>query len=103
MRILFAALLLICSIAAQAQLAPPVPNVAAKSWLLLDSGLNQTLASSNPDTHIEPASLTKLMTAYVTFSALRQGTLKGSQTIPVSQRAWKAEGSRMFIEPNRPV
>jgi D-alanyl-D-alanine carboxypeptidase (penicillin-binding protein 5/6) len=52
---------------------------------------------------VPPASLTKLMTAYLTFSALKQKSLKPDQVIPVSTRAWKAEGSRMFIEPNRPV
>src|SRR5262249_16817031 len=60
-------------------------------------------AGRNPDERIEPASLTKLMTAYVVFSALRNSTLSPSQTVPVSERAWKAGGSRMFIEPGKPV
>ena len=52
---------------------------------------------------MEPASLTKLMTAYLTFAALRQGVITLDPGVPVSERAWRAEGSRMFIEPNTPV
>ena len=55
------------------------------------------------DERVEPASLTKLMTAYITFAALREGRIKPDQVIPVSEYAWKAPGSRMFIEPKRPV
>ena len=82
---------------------PQAPNIAAKSYLLLDTQSGQVLVSQKADDRIEPASLTKLMTAYLTFSALREKKLELSQTVPVSQKAWKAEGSRMFIEPNRPV
>jgi D-alanyl-D-alanine carboxypeptidase (penicillin-binding protein 5/6) len=77
--------------------------VAAKSFILLDYHSQQALASQNPAGRIEPASLTKLMTAYLTFSALKQKQIQASQTVPVSDYAWKAEGSRMFIEPRRPV
>jgi D-alanyl-D-alanine carboxypeptidase (penicillin-binding protein 5/6) len=80
-----------------------VPPVAAKAYVLLDFNSGQTLASQLPDERVEPASLTKLMTAYLTFAALKQKTLRPDQTIPVSARAWRAEGSRMFIEPNKPV
>ena len=96
-------LLVLISASAHAQRSLQPPSVAARAWLLLDYGSGQELASAKADDRVEPASLTKLMTAYLTFSALRQGTLKLDQTIPVSQRAWKAQGSRMFIEPNRPV
>lgn len=82
---------------------PPVPPVAARSFLLMDFQSNQVLASQNIHERVEPASLTKLMTAYLTFTALRQKQLQASQSVPVSERAWRAEGSRMFIEPNRPV
>jgi D-alanyl-D-alanine carboxypeptidase (penicillin-binding protein 5/6) len=82
---------------------PSVPPVAAKAYVLLDFNSGQTLASQLPDERVEPASLTKLMTAYITFAALKQKTLRADQTIPVSTRAWRAEGSRMFIEPNKPV
>jgi serine-type D-Ala-D-Ala carboxypeptidase (penicillin-binding protein 5/6) len=82
---------------------PPAPTVAAKSHLLLDYHSQQPLASQNPGERAEPASLTKLMTAYLTFAALRQKQIQPTQTVPVSERALKAEGSRMFIEPRRPV
>jgi D-alanyl-D-alanine carboxypeptidase (penicillin-binding protein 5/6) len=101
----FAALVGCClAFSATAQLAPPTaPAVEARAWLLLDFNSGQVLASHNANERFEPASLTKLMTAYLTFSALKQKSLKPDQVIPVSTRAWKAEGSRMFIEPNRPV
>jgi len=79
------------------------PALAAKSWILLEIGSGQFLTSQAPDERIEPASLTKLMTAYLTFSALKQNILRLDQAIPVSERAWKAQGSRMFIEPKKPV
>ncbi|MEK7836044.1 MAG: D-alanyl-D-alanine carboxypeptidase family protein, partial [Pseudomonadota bacterium] len=72
-------------------------------YLLLDFHSQQALASRNPGARVEPASLTKLMTAYLTFAALRQKQIQLTQTVPVSERAWKAEGSRMFIEPRKPV
>jgi len=83
-------------------MAPP-PQLAAKAWLLLDTQSGQSLVEHNADQRIEPASLTKLMSAYLTFAALRQGRIKLTDTVPVSEKAWKAEGSRMFIEPNQPV
>jgi len=81
---------------------PQPPTVAAKSWLLHDYASGQVLAAYGPDERAEPASLTKLMTAYLTFAALKQKTLTLEQTVPVSPRAWKTFGSRMFIEPNNP-
>lgn len=81
----------------------PPPAIAAKAYLLLDYHSQQTLASVKADERFEPASLTKLMTAYLTFSALKQKKIELTQTVPVSERAWKAEGSRMFIEPRKPV
>ncbi len=89
--------------AASAQLAAPAPALEAKAWLLLDVNSGQILASQNANDRFEPASLTKLMTAYLAFGALKQKSLKPEQVVPVSTRAWKAEGSRMFIEPNKPV
>ena len=81
-----------------AQQLPTPPALAAKSWLLIESSSGQELASQAADDRLEPASLTKLMTAYLTFSALKQGTIKIDQMVTVSERAWKAEGSRMFIQ-----
>ena len=82
---------------------PPAPDIAAKSYILVDFSSGQTLQQRGADDRIEPASLTKLMTAYLTFVALRQGVITSTQTLPVSERAWRAEGSRMFIQPNTPV
>ncbi len=79
------------------------PPMAARAWLLLDHASGQPLVENGADERVEPASLTKLMTAYLTFAALKQGSLKPDQVVPVSEKAWKAIGSRMFIEPKRPV
>lgn len=86
-----------------AQQLPTPPALAAKSWLLIEAGSGQELASQGADDRLEPASLTKLMTAYLTFSALKQGTIKTDQSIIVSEKAWKAQGSRMFIQVNTQV
>ena len=99
----FAVFLTVFASFAQAQLAPTPPAVAARSWLLLDVGSSQVLASEHPDDRIEPASLTKLMTAYLVFAAMKQKTIAPTQQVPISPRAWKAQGSRMFIEPLKPV
>ena len=88
--------------AAAAQTAAPI-SPAARAWLLVDYASGQELGSANPDQRVEPASLTKLMTAYLSFSALREGKLKIDQIIPVSEQAWRAEGSRMFIDPKQTV
>ena len=103
MRFLYSFLLLLLPALVSAQQVPTLPPIAAKAYLLADYNSGQLLVSHNPQQRIEPASLTKLMTAYVTFAALQQKTLKPDQTVPVSTRAWKSEGSRMFIETNRPV
>ncbi len=79
------------------------PTVAAKAWLLLDVGSGQVLTAEKPDERIEPASLTKLMTAYLTFAAIKNKTISLDQTVPVSEKAWKVSGSKMFIEPLKPV
>ncbi len=86
-----------------APLIPSPPALAAKAWVLLDWQTRQVLVSRNPDERVEPASLTKLMTAYLVFDALKQKRIALDQVIPVSEKAWKAEGSRMFIEPRKPV
>jgi D-alanyl-D-alanine carboxypeptidase (penicillin-binding protein 5/6) len=83
--------------------APPPPPIAARAWLLVDLPSRQPIVGQNADERVEPASLTKLMTAYVVFDALKKKAITREQTVPVSQRAWKAGGSRMFIEPRKPV
>jgi D-alanyl-D-alanine carboxypeptidase (penicillin-binding protein 5/6) len=82
---------------------PPAPVLNAKAWYLLDMTSSQMLASQGPAERVEPASLTKLMTAYLTFAAIKAKTISLEQQVPVSPRAWKAVGSRMFIEPKKPV
>jgi len=79
------------------------PQIAAAAHLLADVTSGQTLTAANADERRDPASLTKLMTAYVVFGALRAKTIQPSQMVNVSERAWRAEGSRMFIEPKRAV
>jgi len=99
----FAATVMSMSIA-WAQQVPP-PTMLAKTWLLLDVTSGQVLGSHEPDTRIEPASLTKIMTAYVTFGALRDKKLTLDQNVNVSVRAWKVDpsSSKMFIDPATPV
>ena len=90
--------------AAVAQTLPP-PTIAAKSWILLDSTSGQVIAAQDQNARIEPASLTKVMTAYVTFQALRDKKIDINQMVNVSVRAWKvdASSSKMFIDPATPV
>ncbi len=79
------------------------PTIAARSWLLLDATSGQVLAAHEPDLKVEPASLTKVMTAYLAFGALREKRLARDQRPPVSQAAYKAGGSRMFVDPRDPA
>ncbi|MBH2020145.1 MAG: D-alanyl-D-alanine carboxypeptidase [Burkholderiales bacterium] len=88
--------------AAHAQ-APQAPEIAARSYLLLDVTANQILAAKDIDSPVEPASLTKLMTEYLVFDALKSKKITLQQTFGVSQRAWKMPGSRMFIDPKMQV
>lgn len=87
-----------------AQALPP-PTIAAKSWLLLDATSGQQLAAQDPDMRVEPASLVKIMTAYLSFSAIKEKRLDINQMVNVSVRAWKvdASSSKMFIDPATPV
>ena len=103
MKLLFAALVAtLLSFYAAAQ-TPQPPEVAARAYLLMDVTSNQILASKDIDMPVEPASLTKLMSAYLVFDALRTKKLDLRQTLPVSERAWKMPGSRMFIDPKMQV
>ncbi|HEX7272293.1 MAG TPA: D-alanyl-D-alanine carboxypeptidase family protein [Casimicrobiaceae bacterium] len=81
----------------------PPPAIAAKAYVLVDVLSGQTLVAHNADEPREPASLTKLMTAYLAFAALRDKQLLPSQMVTVSEKAWRTEGSRMFIEPRKAV
>ena len=102
MKFLFSAFLACLCFAASAQ-TPQPPEIAARSYLLLDVTANQILAAKDIDAPLEPASLTKLMTAYLVFDALRAKKLDLKQALPVSERAWKMPGSRMFIDPKMQV
>lgn len=95
---------LFSTVQTQAQTIHP-PTIAAKSWMLLDATSNQIIGSENPYMRVEPASLTKIMTAYLVFQALRDNKLSLTQTINVSVAAWKVDkdSSKMFIDPKTPV
>ena len=99
--LVFAALAPWC-LAVSAQMPAP-PEVLARSYLLLDVTANQLLAQKDIDTPVEPASLTKLMSAYIVFDALKAKKITLTQTMPVSVRAWKTPGSRMYIDPKMQV
>jgi D-alanyl-D-alanine carboxypeptidase (penicillin-binding protein 5/6) len=79
-------------------LIPPAPDVGAKAYILVDFASGRVLAESNPDQRLEPASLTKIMTAYVVFRELAKGSLKLDTMVTVSEKAWRTEGSRMFAQ-----
>jgi D-alanyl-D-alanine carboxypeptidase (penicillin-binding protein 5/6) len=77
---------------------PPAPDVGAKAYILVDHFSGRVLAESNADQRLEPASLTKIMTAYVVFRELAKGSLKLDTMVTVSEKAWRTEGSRMFAQ-----
>jgi D-alanyl-D-alanine carboxypeptidase (penicillin-binding protein 5/6) len=81
----------------------PAPTIAARAWIVVDVMTGQTVAAFRPEQQVEPASLTKIMTAYLVFNALEEKRLTLDQQVNVSETAWKTKGSRMFIEPNKPV
>jgi D-alanyl-D-alanine carboxypeptidase (penicillin-binding protein 5/6) len=102
-RLTHALMLMVLFFAAAANTAEPMPApappvIGAKSYLVIDAQTGHELASLNPDTALAPASLTKLMTTYVVFSALKQGQIRLEDEVTVSEKAWRTEGSRMFIE-----
>lgn len=111
MRLLLLPLLFLASIAFATDDIPPPPTLAAKAYMLLDFNSRSILAQQNAHERVEPASLTKLMTAYIAFKALKNGHLQLDQALPVSVKAWKGggagcgggAGSCMFIEPDKPV
>lgn len=81
----------------------PPPSLAVDAYLLKDVSSGKIIASHKMEEQLEPASLTKMMTAYLTFDAIKNGSIALDQTIPVSTKAWKVEGSRMFIDPKKSV
>ena len=101
-RRLAAAWLCLAAFAATAQTVTP-PPIAARAYFLVDAASGQVLAAASEDDRFEPASLTKMMTAYVVFSALRERRLDPAQEATVSERAAKAAGARMFATAGQPV
>jgi D-alanyl-D-alanine carboxypeptidase (penicillin-binding protein 5/6) len=97
-KFLLACLLTCITAAVQALPIPAPPQFPAKSYVLMDAHSGQVIAALNGDQRREPASLTKLMTAYVVFHALKEGVLHLDDTATVSERAWKMGGSRMFAK-----
>jgi D-alanyl-D-alanine carboxypeptidase (penicillin-binding protein 5/6) len=102
MKPFIAILLAALSFSVAAQMPQP-PEVAARAYLLLDVTANQILGAKDIDSPVEPASLTKLMSAYLVFDALKSQKIDLKQTFPVSERAWKMPGSRVFIDPKMRV
>ncbi len=92
----------VASLVAAAQTLSP-PEIAGRAYLLFDVTSSQVLAAKDPDMAVEPASLTKLMTAYLAFDAVKAKKITLEQTFSVSERAWKMPGSRMFIDPKMQV
>jgi D-alanyl-D-alanine carboxypeptidase (penicillin-binding protein 5/6) len=82
---------------------PTAPQVDARAYIVVDYRTNKILAAQDPDAREEPASLTKLMTAYIVFQELAAGKLKLDEQVTVSEHAWRSEGSRTFIELGKPV
>jgi len=82
---------------------PAAPQLGANSYLLVDFNSGRILVEHNADLRVEPASITKLMTAYVVFSELDQGNITLEETVAISERAWRTGGSRMFIDPSMMV
>jgi serine-type D-Ala-D-Ala carboxypeptidase (penicillin-binding protein 5/6) len=91
------AVLFSTSYAAPAPIPNP-PTVTARAYLLTDYQSGRVLAQDHADDRMEPASLTKLMTAYVVFTALKEGRLKLTDMVTISEHAWRAEGSRTFVQ-----
>jgi serine-type D-Ala-D-Ala carboxypeptidase (penicillin-binding protein 5/6) len=102
MKSLLAPVLACLCVLASAQVPPP-PEVAARSYVLMDVSARQILAGRDMDTSVEPESLTKLMTSYLVYQALRAGKIKPDQRIQVTEQAWRMPGSRMFIDPKMQV
>ena len=88
---------------AQSRPVPTAPIIGAKSYLVIDSKTGHEIASLEPDTRLAPASLTKLMTAYVVFHALRSEQIRLDDEVTISEKAWRTQGSRMFIEVGKRV
>lgn len=85
------------------QIIPSAPNIAANAYVLVDFNSGDILAQKNADQHVEPASLTKIMTGFVVINELKNGNVKLSDMVNISSKAWKTLGSKMFIEVGKQV
>ncbi|MGI9302011.1 MAG: D-alanyl-D-alanine carboxypeptidase family protein [Gammaproteobacteria bacterium] len=94
----FALLLAGAALHAATMPVPAPPAVDARSYLLIDFNSGVVLAQSNVDERVEPASITKIMTAYVVYQALKQNTISAQDEVTVSEKAWRSIGSRMFLD-----
>lgn len=86
-----------------AVIVPAAPKIKATSYLVMDYNSGDILVSKNPNKHVEPASLTKMMTVYVAAHELATGTIHMDDKVHVSEKAWRMPGSRMFIKVNTDV
>lgn len=77
---------------------PPIPELGAEGYLLVDYDSGALLAAANAESRLEPASLTKIMTAYVVFSELAEGNIALDDLVLISEKAWRTGGSKMFID-----
>jgi D-alanyl-D-alanine carboxypeptidase (penicillin-binding protein 5/6) len=104
-KIILLAGVMLSSITAQAAITPnpTAPNIAAKSYILQDFASGRVIAENNPDERLPPASITKLMTAYVVSHELASGNIKLDDDVLISEKAWRMVGSRSFIEVNTKV
>ena len=88
---------------ASTSLVPTSPDINARAWILQDFDSGRVISESNVDARLEPASLTKMLTAYVAFAEIREGNISLEDMVLVSEKAWKTTGSRMFIEVDKQV
>jgi D-alanyl-D-alanine carboxypeptidase (penicillin-binding protein 5/6) len=90
--------LFLSSMAVAAVPIPKAPAIDAKSYILMEYDSARVIGENHPDERVEPASITKLMSAYAVFKALKENRLKLDEPVPISEHAWKAEGSRTFVQ-----
>lgn len=101
--VLMLTLALFTTVAAAQTPIPSAPSIGARSHLLMDFDSGRILSSENVDLELEPASITKLMTSYIVFDWLKTGSLKLEDEVTISEKAWRTEGSKMFIEVGKKI
>jgi D-alanyl-D-alanine carboxypeptidase (penicillin-binding protein 5/6) len=95
---------LVCtSVGAAPKPIPEPPALNADSYFLMDFNSGRVLAEKNPDKHVEPASITKLMTAYLVDKAISDGDLAADELVTISEKAWRMKGSKMFVEVGKQI